>query len=190
MPFVLKILTPLFCQAQERAEKMYEQVFQMKFLPPGRGLWAMGSELTENPDSRVYAALNNCAFVSTDAMHDATLPKSKPFCFLMDASMLGVGVGFDVKGALSSEDALRRKETRRHGVVVHGPKQRPPEMWIVQDSRLGWVESVGALIDSYFDRTEPLQFDYSQIRPAGAAIKVDKKSLSMYICTKHSFTAL
>ena len=24
---------------------------------------------------------------------------SKPFCFLMDASMLGVGVGFDTKGA-------------------------------------------------------------------------------------------
>ena len=24
---------------------------------------------------------------------------AKPFCFLMDASMVGVGVGFDTKGA-------------------------------------------------------------------------------------------
>jgi hypothetical protein len=44
---------------------MYDKIFHMKFLPPGRGLWAMGSPLTEDSDSRVYAALNNCAFVST-----------------------------------------------------------------------------------------------------------------------------
>lgn len=36
----------------------------MKFLPPGRGLWAMGSKLTT--ERRLYAALNNCAFVSTE----------------------------------------------------------------------------------------------------------------------------
>ena len=42
------------------------------------------------------AALNNCAFVSTeDIDKDLTLP----FEFLMDATMLGVGVGFDCKGA-------------------------------------------------------------------------------------------
>lgn len=26
---------------------MYERIFNMKFMPPGRGLWAMGSPLTE-----------------------------------------------------------------------------------------------------------------------------------------------
>jgi len=37
----------------------------------------------------LYAALNNCAFVSTEFLkHDP----SKPFAFLMDASMLGVGL--------------------------------------------------------------------------------------------------
>jgi len=40
--------------------------------------------------------LNNCAFVSTKTIKD---DYSKPFTFLMDASMLGVGVGFDTKGA-------------------------------------------------------------------------------------------
>ena len=40
--------------------------------------------------------LNNCAFVSTKTLKD---DYAKPFCFLMDASMLGVGVGFDTKGA-------------------------------------------------------------------------------------------
>jgi hypothetical protein len=36
---------------------MYTRIFKMKFLPPGRGLWAMGSPLTEKKG--VYAALNN-----------------------------------------------------------------------------------------------------------------------------------
>ncbi len=32
---------------QQTAQEMYRRIFTMKFLPPGRGLWAMGSALTE-----------------------------------------------------------------------------------------------------------------------------------------------
>src|SRR3989338_6555978 len=81
-------------KAQNSAQEMYDRMFHMKFLPPGRGLWAMGSEVTE--ERGLYAALNNCAFVSTESL-DQDL--SKPFTFLIDMSMLGVGVGFDTKGA-------------------------------------------------------------------------------------------
>ena len=42
---------------QASAREMYERAFSMKFLPPGRGLWAMGSELTEK--RQLFAALNN-----------------------------------------------------------------------------------------------------------------------------------
>lgn len=51
-------------QAQDIAQEMYRRMFAMKFLPPGRGLWAMGSKLTT--ERRLFAALNNCAFVSTE----------------------------------------------------------------------------------------------------------------------------
>ena len=43
---------------------------------------------------RLFAALNNCGFVSTDNI--ANEP-AEAFAFLMDSSMLGVGVGFDTK---------------------------------------------------------------------------------------------
>lgn len=43
---------------------MYDKIFNIKFLPPGRGLWAMGSAITD--ERNLYTALNNCAFVSTD----------------------------------------------------------------------------------------------------------------------------
>lgn len=44
-------------KAQKSAQEMYTRIFHMKFLPPGRGLWAMGSPLTEKKG--IYAALNN-----------------------------------------------------------------------------------------------------------------------------------
>ena len=34
-------------QAQRSAKVMYDKIFNMKFLPPGRGLWAMGTPITE-----------------------------------------------------------------------------------------------------------------------------------------------
>ena len=76
-------------RAQKSAQEMFDRIFNMKFLPPGRGLWAMGTPITE--ERGLYAALNNCAFVSTKTIKE---DYSKQFCFLMDASMVGVGVGY------------------------------------------------------------------------------------------------
>ncbi len=140
-------------QAQRSAQEMYDRMFNMKFLPPGRGLWAMGTPITE--ERGLYAALNNCAFVSTDNLKEDL---SKPFCFLMDASMVGVGVGFDTKGA--------------EQFVVRGPKtDRETETYVIPDTREGWVESVRRLLDSYFLGITGVNFDYSKIRPEGAPIK-------------------
>ena len=71
-------------KAHESAEEMYDRMFNMKFLPPGRGLWAMGSPIIT--DKKLFAALNNCAFVSTETIDK---DKAKPFAFMMDMSMLG-----------------------------------------------------------------------------------------------------
>lgn len=140
-------------KAQESAQEMYDRIFNMKFLPPGRGLWAMGTEITE--ERGLYAALNNCAFVSTENLKDDL---SKPFTFLMDMSMLGVGVGFDTLGAGK--------------LYIRGPdKRRAKEYFKIQDNREGWVESVRRLLESYFLGTGQIEFDYGAIRPEGALIK-------------------
>ncbi|KAJ1801085.1 hypothetical protein LPJ59_000583 [Coemansia sp. RSA 2399] len=142
-------------EAQRRAQTMYDKIFLMKFLPPGRGLWAMGSALTE--DRKLYAALNNCAFVSTRTMWDRQMEgPAKPFAFLMDAAMLGVGVGFDTLGAQVAR-------------VRNMPFRIP-------DSREGWVESVRLLIDSYLNTANnrlclSYSFDYGAVRPAGQPIR-------------------
>jgi ribonucleoside-triphosphate reductase (thioredoxin) len=109
--------------------RMYDKIYNMKFLPPGRGLWAMGTKLTD--ERELYAALNNCAFVST------AQPNVKEFIgafeFLMDSSMLGIGVGFDTKGK---------------GIYkIYKPKGE--ETFVIPDTREGWVESLKILLNSY-----------------------------------------
>ena len=140
-------------QAQKSAQDMYERMFTMKFLPPGRGLWAMGTAITEK--KKLYAALNNCAFVSTSTLKD---DYAKPFCFLMDASMLGVGVGFDTKGA--GEIIVKGINTNKKTTTYQLP-----------DTREGWVKSLKLLLESYFHGTNPVKFDYSLLRLLGEPIR-------------------
>ena len=104
------------------------------------------------------AALNNCAFVSTE---DIAEDPTRPFEFLMDASMLGVGVGFDTKG----KDKL----------MIVGPKAGESMTYLIEDSREGWVNSVSVLLKSFFgvkgEKQPAVEFDYSAIRPEGMPLK-------------------
>lgn len=126
------------------ARKMYDKMFHFKFLPPGRGLWAMGTKLTD--DIELYAALNNCAFVSTKETDVDKFIDS--FTFLMDSSMIGVGVGFDTKG-----EKLHK---------IHHPVASKKVKHVIPDTREGWVESIRFLLESYLKPNKPeIEFDYS-----------------------------
>ena len=156
-----------------RAEKMFDKIFHMKFLPPGRGLWAMGTEFTDGEEP-LYAALNNCAFVSTESMHEPNVSRSKPFTFLMDTSLLGVGVGFDVKGGMSrGELNLPLRTGLPDRVLIHAPLVSE-EAHRIKASREGWVESVRIILDSYLHGESCPQFDFGGIQEEGSPIKVRK----------------
>jgi adenosylcobalamin-dependent ribonucleoside-triphosphate reductase len=140
-------------KAATSAKEAFQRLFELKWTPPGRGLWVMGTPIV-NKD-RNSAALQNCSFVSTGSMtkHDP----AKPFAFLMEASMLGVGVGFDDKGA--DKD-----------FTIYEPQKG--DEYVIPDTREGWVESTSALINAYLraDSKAPV-FRYEEIRPAGTPIK-------------------
>jgi len=144
-----------FDKAQRTAQRMFQAMWQFKFLPPGRGLWAMGTEHIKKCGG---AALNNCAFVSTG---DIESDPTKPFTFLMDMMMLGVGVGFDLLGA------------GRIKIISPAIHSHPH---LIEDSREGWVESLKLLLNNYSKNSLILpsasDFDYSQIRPAGQPLKL------------------
>lgn len=142
-------------KAQSSAKEAFDRLFNLKWTPPGRGLWVMGTDLVNR--QRNSAALQNCAFVSTSEMTKSS--PAKPFAFLMEASMLGVGVGFDDLGA--DKD-----------FTIYEPIPGVVHVYEIPDTREGWVESMTILLNSYLKpEMNTISFDYSLIRPAGAPIR-------------------
>ena len=140
-------------KAAASAKEAFDRMWNFKWTPPGRGLWVMGTDIVNV--QRNSAALQNCAFVSTDSMTKHN--PAEPFAFLMEASMLGVGVGFDDKGA--DKD-----------FTIFAPQEG--DTYVIPDTREGWVESFTAVLNSYLkpDTKRPV-FDYSIIRLEGVPIK-------------------
>ena len=136
------------------AQEAFDRMFNLKWTPPGRGLWTMGSKMVM--EGKNSAALQNCAFVST-----RDLDKYDPgalFSWVMDALMLGVGVGFDVLGAEKDIEILKPKADE--------------VTFIIPDTREGWVESTRVLINSFLTPNKSTQlFDYDLIRAYGEPIK-------------------
>lgn len=133
------------------AQGMANSLFDMEWMPPGRGLWMMGTEFIYQHGGM---ANFNCAATDTteDLVHSAE--------WTMDSLMNGVGVGFN---------------TSWRGTAIM-PNKENPEVFVIPDSREGWVQSLIKLLCAYID--SPLygknaypKFDYSLIRPAGQPIK-------------------
>lgn len=140
-------------RASASAKEAFDRLFNLKWTPPGRGLWVMGTPIVNIQKNS--AALQNCAFVSTLEMNKNN--PAAPFAFLMEASMLGVGVGFDDKGA-------------EKGFTIYAPDETTSP-YLIPDTREGWVESTVDLINSFLKPDQPTyEFDYSEIRPLGAPI--------------------
>lgn len=140
-------------KAQASAQKMFEKMWQFKFLPPGRGLWLMGTPIVDKIGS---AGLNNCGFISTKDIHRDF---AMPFCWAGDMLMLGVGVGFDTRGAGKA--------------TVYKPDDSLGTMtYTIPDTREGWIEAVRKLLESYAKPGQPrVEFDDHQVRKAGEPIK-------------------
>jgi len=136
---------------QKHAEGFIYSIFNMHFLPPGRGLFAMGTNLIYERGS---ASLYNCAATTTEHLVES--------CdWIMDMLMNGVGCGFntDWKGE------------------AYKPNKSKPIFHIVDDSREGWVRATKILINSYVpDKDGKLEkwhtFNYSQIRKKGTPLKM------------------
>lgn len=133
-------------KAQRSAKDAYERLFEFKWTPPGRGLARMGTPIVDKIGS---LSLFNCSSVTTEEFVGAME-------YLMDAAMLGVGIGYDTK-------AVGR-------YTIHEP-MIGEEIYLIPDSREGWVESTRKILMGYIHGEPIPAFDYSAIRPKGEPIK-------------------
>ncbi len=138
-------------KAERSAKEAFDLMFHFKWSPPGRGLWMAGTDFIMQRG--VVEALQNCAFISSEYI---AKERGDFFRWLMEMSMLGVGVGFDTRGAGK--------------IAVQRPLRISVMTYTIPDTRQGWARSVELLIDSYLNATSAIVFDYNQIRPRGAPI--------------------
>ncbi len=134
--------------AQRYAFRLATTLFDMKWMPAGRGLWAMGTSFVFERGS---LALNNCAFTELGGNYRL----ANDLHWLMDCLMLGAGVGFHpIREKLSFHKPI--------GEFIH----------FVQDSREGWCDGLKLLLNAYLipGRKCPV-FRYDQVRPAGSPIR-------------------
>jgi hypothetical protein len=143
-------------KAQASAQEAYERMFAFKWLPAGRGLAKMGTDIMFKIGG---ACLNSCGFVTTRDIGNPDIKNafSAPFVWLMNMSMVGVGVGFDTLGANAAVTILKPKRQAKH---------------VVGDSREAWGHYLQQLLQSLVDDSIPFPIaDYSEVRPKGAPIK-------------------
>jgi len=136
-------------KSQKSAQEMYDRIFSFKMLGSGRSLWAMGTNVIY--EKGLSEALFNCSFISTEDLSDP----GYLFANIMDFLMLGVGVGLDTRGAMSVEVK---------------PQKDKVNLYIIPDTREGWVESLKLLINSFFGGLN-YEFDYTEIRAEGEPIR-------------------
>lgn len=132
------------------ASDMTWSFFNLQWSPPGRGLWAMGTEHTR---ANGNASLNNCYACAT-----VDLVKAASFCF--DMLACGGGVGYDC--SFNSK------------VIM--PNKTDNFIFKCPDTRQGWACCIELLLRAYIPIDGVLTnkfpiFDLSLVRPYGEPIK-------------------
>ena len=135
-----------FPQLSEEIESAYQFVYDKKALPSMRSMQFAGKPIEISPN-RIY----NCAYLPIDDW--------RAFSETMFLLLGGTGVGFSVqKHHIEALPEIRKpdpKKTRR---------------FLIGDSIEGWADAVKILVRAYFEGGSTPVFDFSDIRPKGAAL--------------------
>ena len=135
-----------FPQLELQIRKAYKMVLDKSVLPSMRSMQFGGKPIEVAPN-RIF----NCAFMPADDWR----------CFSESMFLLlgGTGVGYSVQ----KHHVEKMPEITR-------PNGKRTRRFLINDSIEGWADAVQALVKSYFYGGSRLRFDYSDIRPKGAAL--------------------
>jgi ribonucleoside-diphosphate reductase alpha chain len=116
-------------------------------MPSMRGLWSAGPAMEDN-----NFAMYNCAYLAMDEVDK--------FSEMLYVLMHGTGVGFSVE----------RQYVVQLPEVPEIPFLPSGQTYVVQDSKLGWMEAYQHCVTALYRGLVP-KFDFSQVRPKGARLK-------------------
>ncbi len=135
-----------FPELELQIRKNYKLVYDKKVLPSMRSLQFGGKPIEVAPN-RIF----NCAFMPINDW--------RTFGEAMFLLLGGTGVGYSVQ---------------KHHVEslpeIQKPNANRTRRFLINDSIEGWADAVKALVRSYFLGGSKLRFDFTDIRPKGAAL--------------------
>ena len=142
----MKMHLKKFPELELQITRAYKMVFDKKVLPSMRSMQFGGKPIEVAPN-RIF----NCAFMPIDDW--------RAFGETMFLLLGGTGVGYSVQ----THHIEKLPEITR-------PNFKRTRRFLVNDSIEGWADAVKALVRSYFYGGSRLRFDYTDIRPKGAAL--------------------
>lgn len=129
----------------EITQLMYKHMLTMGVLPSMRAFWSAGpAALRDN------TCFYNCSFIGLDSL--------KSFGELLYILMQGTGVGFSVEKQFINN------------LPVVGKLTGEEVTYVIPDTTEGWADCIYEGL-TYFFKGVKVNFDYSEIRPAGARLR-------------------
>lgn len=123
-----------------------EAILRQEIMPSMRLMWSAGDAARLS-----HVAAYNCSFVAPSKLED--------LAEIMYVLMCGAGVGFSVESQTAQSFPQIKLQTG-HKLKNH----------IVVDSREGWCDALTLGLKTWFSGKD-IDFDFSQLRPAGARLK-------------------
>ncbi|HLB40578.1 MAG TPA: ATP cone domain-containing protein, partial [Candidatus Babeliales bacterium] len=96
-------------------------------------------------------AAYNCSFIAPQSFQD--------FAEILYILMCGTGVGFSVERATVAQLP-----------TIVPQLDQAPQVYLIPDNKEGWADALAFGLQSWFNGQD-VQFDFSQLRPAGARLK-------------------
>ena len=128
-------------------DRLFKGILEMKVMPSMR-LLAMAGD----PARRSNIAIYNCSYLPVDSIDS--------FVEALIISMNGCGVGFSVERQYIEKMPRIQRQTG---------KTRP--LHVVKDTSEGWADALRTGLETWYSG-EDITFDYSEIRVAGAPLKI------------------
>lgn len=174
------------------AQRLFDNMFNLKQFISGRSLWIGGSEASK----KTKLANFNCSFVVIDSI--------KSLCDLFYLLMVGTGVGVRILPSDVNElPRFRQNVILHHQYNKHSTKQKGRENTYVEtdgdmciihigDSKEGWVDALKAYLLCLVEPEAPshIMLDYTEIRVKGATLSKFGGTASGYESIMDMFTKI
>ncbi|KGE73964.1 ATP cone domain-containing protein [Spirochaeta lutea] len=133
--------------SQKDYDRIQKAILEMKVMPSMR-LLAMAGD----PARRSNIAIYNCSYLPVDSIDS--------FVEALIISMNGCGVGYSVERHYIENMPRILRQTGKHR-----------GSYVVQDTSEGWSDALRTGLETWF-AGEDVDFDFSEVRPAGAPLKI------------------